>query len=174
MPVSAVGADVELSGRTLTILVLVALGLSALALVLSALSAGRRRRREPGDPLRLDDALSGIVGGQTKSIKRLEAAVRSLYATDQRQDVMIQGAVRHVGLLRYDAFEDVGGRLSFSCALLDDRGDGVVLTSINGRQDTRVYSKPVLGGRSSYNLSAEEEEAIRQALADPADALGAP
>jgi len=163
----------ELSGRTLTILVLAALALSALSLVLSALSAGRRRRREPGDPLRLDEALRGILDGQAKSIKRLEAAVRSLHATDQRQDALIQGAIRRVGLLRYDAFEDVGGRLSFSCAFLDDRGDGVVLTSINGRQDTRVYSKPVLGGRSSYNLSAEEEEAIRQALSEPADAVGA-
>lgn len=164
----------ELSEPILTILVLVALGLSMLALVLSALSVGRKRRREPGEPIRLDDALRGILEGHAKSLKRLEAAVRSLHATDQRQDVMIQGAVRHVGLLRYDAFEDVGGRLSFSCALLDDRGDGVVLTSINGRQDTRVYSKPVLGGHSSYNLSAEEEEAIRQALAQPADAVGAP
>jgi hypothetical protein len=51
--------------------------------------------------------------------------------------------VRNVGLVRYDAFEDVGGRLSFSCALLDDLGTGVVMTSINGRHDTRVYAKPV-------------------------------
>jgi hypothetical protein len=73
--------------------------------------------------------------------------------------------VRRVALLRYDAFEDVGGRLSFSCALLDDRGTGVVLTSINGRQETRVYAKPVEGSRSGYNLSAEEEETIRRAMA---------
>ena len=67
-------------------------------------------------------------------------------------------------MLRYDAFEDVGGRLSFSCALLDEHGTGVVLTSINGRQETRVYAKPVTAGQSTYNLSAEEEEAIRQAM----------
>jgi hypothetical protein len=69
--------------------------------------------------------------------------------------------------VRYDAFEDVGGRLSFSCALLDDHGSGVVVTSINGRQDTRVYAKPIAEGRSAYNLSVEEDEAIRQALAGP-------
>jgi hypothetical protein len=61
----------------------------------------------------------------------------------------------------------VGGRLSFSCALLDDEGTGVVLTSINGRQETRVYAKPVTAGTSSYNLSTEEQEAIRQALEAP-------
>ena len=51
--------------------------------------------------------------------------------------------------LRYDAFEDVGGRLSFSCALLDEHGTGVVLTSINGRQETRVYAKPVATATST-------------------------
>jgi hypothetical protein len=87
-----------------------------------------------------------------------------LAGTDRRQQFDIEGAVRNVGLVRYDAFEDVGGRLSFSCALLDDRGTGVVMTSINGRHDTRVYAKPVSKGHSPYSLSIEEEEAIRKAL----------
>jgi hypothetical protein len=78
-----------------------------------------------------------------------------------------------VALLRYDAFEDVGGRLSFSCAMLDDHGTGVVLTSINGRQETRVYAKPITDGGSTYNLSSEEEEAIRQAMAAPVQAVEA-
>ena len=50
------------------------------------------------------------------------------------------------------------------CAMLDDRGSGVVMTSINGRHDTRVYAKPVSEGHSPYSLSVEEEEAIKQAL----------
>jgi hypothetical protein len=78
-----------------------------------------------------------------------------------------------VALLRYDAFEDVGGRLSFSCAMLDEHGTGVVLTSINGRQETRVYAKPVAVGTSTYNLSAEEEEAIRQAMTEDHEAAEA-
>jgi hypothetical protein len=82
---------------------------------------------------------------------------------DKRQAEEIATTIRHVALLRYDAFEDVGGRLSFSCALLDDQGTGVVLTSINGRHETRVYAKPIEQGRSGYNLSAEEVETIRRA-----------
>ncbi len=152
------------SVETLSLLVLIALGLGAMALVFSALRAGRRRE-EPKGPIQLDDALRGILEGHAKQLSRLEAAVRSLHATDKEQQRLIEGAVRHIGLVRYDAFEDVGGRLSFSCALLDDAGNGVVLTSINGRQDARVYAKPVLGGKSSYHLSVEEDEAIRQALA---------
>ena len=90
--------------------------------------------------------------------------MRACTPRDKRQEVPIGATVRRVALLRYDAFEDVGGRLSFSCALLDDHGTGVVLTSINGRQETRVYAKPVTAGTSTYNLRNEEQEAIRQAL----------
>jgi hypothetical protein len=156
--------------ETLSLLVLIALGVGAFALLLSALSQGRRRS-EPQGPIQMDDVLRGVLDGQARQIRRLEAAVRSLVATDRRQEDLIEGAVRHVGLIRYDAFEDVGGRLSFSSAQLDDQGSGVVVTSINGRQDTRVYAKPVVDARSAYNLSTEEEEAIRQALARPQEAM---
>jgi hypothetical protein len=147
--------------ETLSRLVLVAIGLAALALALSAFASGRRRRNQ--EPVVVDEILHGILDDQSNRIARLEAAVRALAGTDRRQQIDIQGAVRNVGLVRYDAFEDVGGRLSFSCALLDDRGTGVVMTSINGRHDTRVYAKPVSEGHSPYSLSIEEEEAIRQA-----------
>ncbi len=155
-------------------MVLIALGVAVLALIFAALGAGNRRRpREPGGPIRLDDALRGVLDGQSRKIDRLEQAVRSLNKTDKRQQGLIEGSVQHVGLVRYDAFEDVGGRLSFSCAMLDEHGKGVVLTSINGRQETRVYAKPIAEGQSGYNLSSEEEEAIKQALASPAQAVDA-
>jgi hypothetical protein len=161
------------SDRTLTLLVLIALGLGVLAVVFAAVGGGRRLGREPGGPIRLDDALRGVLDGQARKIERLEQAVRTLNKTDKRQQRLIDGSVQNVALLRYDAFEDVGGRLSFSCAMLDVQGSGVVLTSINGRQETRVYAKPIAEGRSSYNLSSEEEEAIRQALAAPAETVEA-
>ena len=160
------------SAETLSMLVLIALGLGALTLIFMALSTGRRRKQAKA-PLQMDEVLRGVLQGQADKIARLESAVRSLVGTDRRQEGLIEGAVRHVGLVRYDAFEDVGGRLSFSCALLDDHGSGVVVTSINGRQDTRVYAKPIADGHSSYNLSVEEEEAIRQALGGPREAMSA-
>jgi hypothetical protein len=156
--------------ETLSLLAVIALGLGGLALLFSAMSQGRRRS-EPRGPIQMDDVLRGVLEGQARQIQRLEAAIRSLSATDRRQESMIEGAVGHVGLVRYDAFEDVGGRLSFSCALLDGLGNGVVVTSINGRQDTRVYAKPITEGRSQYNLSIEEEEAIRQAIETPREAV---
>lgn len=153
------------SSSTLTLLVLIAIGLSVLAVAFSIVGGGgARRTREPSGPLHLDEALRGVLEGHAAQIKRLEQAARALNARDQQQQIQIEGSVRRVGLLRYDAFEDVGGRLSFSCAMLDEHGTGVVLTSINGRQETRVYAKPVTEGASTYNLSAEEAEAIRQAM----------
>jgi hypothetical protein len=162
------------SDKTLTLLVLIALGVGLLGVLFAVFAAGgSRKHREPGGPIRLDDALRGVLDGQSKKIDRLEQAVRTLNKTDKQQQGLIEGGVRHVALLRYDAFEDVGGRLSFSCAMLDDHGTGVVLTSINGRQETRVYAKPITDAGSTYNLSSEEEEAIRQAMAAPVRAVEA-
>jgi Protein of unknown function (DUF4446) len=153
--------------KTLSLLAVIALGLAVLALFVAVASAARRRPRRPDGafPIKMDDALRGILEGQALALQRLEAAVRQLASEDARLGDRLTRAVQRVALIRYDAFEDVGGRLSFSCALLDERGDGVVVTSINGRQDTRVYAKPVTRGGSEHNLSEEEVEAIREALA---------
>ena len=163
MPASALIAAMELSRSTLTLVALVAIGLSIVAVFYAIANAGRAGGAV-GGRVRLDETLRGILQGQSQQIQRLERAIRALHGTDKKQQTQIEGSVRNVALLRYDAFEDVGGRLSFSCALLDDQGSGVVLKSINGRQETRVYAKPVAQGTSSHNLYLEEEEAIRRAL----------
>ncbi len=72
-------------------------------------------------------------------------------------------ALRHLAVVRYDAFGDMGGHLSWSLALLDDAGNGVVLTSIHGRTDARTYAKNVAAWSSQQQLSPEEEEAITHA-----------
>ena len=164
----------DFSTRTLSLIALVAIGLSLLALVFAiAGSGGRRRTKEPSGPIPMDDALRAVLEGHAAQIQRLEQAARVLNGTDKKQQVLIEGSVRHISLLRYDAFEDVGGRLSFSCAMLDDHGTGVVLTSINGRQETRVYAKPIAERSSTYNLSVEESEAIRQAMAPAGETVEA-
>ena len=72
-------------------------------------------------------------------------------------------AMRHLAVIRYDAFTDTGGQLSWSMALLDDSGSGVVLTSIQGRNESRTYAKNVSGWASDTQLSPEEEDAITNA-----------
>ena len=70
-------------------------------------------------------------------------------------------ALSHVGLVRFDAFDDAGGAQSFALALIDDDGDGVVLTSLHSRQTTRLYIKGVRRGVAESPLSGEEVRAMR-------------
>lgn len=72
-------------------------------------------------------------------------------------------ALRHVAVVRYDAFSDTGGQLSWSMTLLDDTGSGVVVTAIQGRAESRTYAKHVTGWRSDTQLSPEEEDAVSRA-----------
>jgi hypothetical protein len=81
-------------------------------------------------------------------------------------------ALRHVAVVRYDAFGDMGGRLSFTAALLDDSGDGLVITSIHGRSEARTYAKGVKAGVSEQSLSPEEQQAIELAMRGPARVTG--
>ena len=153
------------SNGTLSLMVLVSLVLTSLLTLVLAPAALRerrlrRRRRDRGADRRFDTVL--LEHG--RSIQRLEAAVRQLALGQKQLGELAGEAVRHVAVVRFDAFEDMGGRLSFSAAILDGRGDGMVISSINGRQDTRVYAKAVSNGISAHNLSDEEHQAIRLAL----------
>ena len=77
----------------------------------------------------------------------------------------LQMAVRHIGVVRYDAFGDMGGRMSFSAALVDDHGNGFVLTSVHARSESRSYIKQLRGGMAEVNLSPEESAAVADAVA---------
>ena len=118
---------------------LVALGAAALAVVaLRRLNASRRGSGA--------DALPEDVFGLRQEVAALRAETRD--------------ALRHLAVVRYDAFGDMGGHLSWSLALLDDGGNGVVLTSIHGRSEARTYAKSISGWTCEQQLSPEEDEAI--------------
>jgi len=75
----------------------------------------------------------------------------------------IAQALRHVAVVRYDAFGDMGGRLSFSAAVIDDGGDGLVFSSIHARGESRTYAKGIVGGGSDATLTPEEQQALAAA-----------
>jgi hypothetical protein len=113
--------------------------------------------------------LAGVIG----VVVGIAARRRADRAVRECAD-LIQGAVgshgtvdpralRHIAIVRYDALNEMSGQLSFSLALLDAAGDGVVLSSINGRAETRTYAKPVLAGKGSQELSPEETQAVESA-----------
>ncbi len=104
--------------------------------------------------------LESVVADNKKFNVRSEKVERGL---DEIAAVMKKG-FQKLGIVRYNPFHDTGGDMSFSIALLDLEDNGLVLTSIHGRQADRVYAKPIVKGKSSHNLSAEEIEAINKAL----------
>jgi hypothetical protein len=81
-------------------------------------------------------------------------------------------SLQHIGLVRFNPFEDTGSDQSFAIALLDGERDGIVISSLHGRANTRVFAKPVQGGSSPHALSAEEEQAIRIAVSGTGQAAG--
>ncbi len=122
------------------LLAIVAL-VAVLALVLAVLALrAQRSRTTVGAPL--PDDVAGLR--EVVELLRADSAL----------------ALLRPRLVRYDAFGDMGGRLSWSLALLDARGDGVVLTSIAGRTEARSYAKDVRGWTGEQQLSEEEAEAV--------------
>lgn len=148
----------SLSDGIAGLIAIVSMVIAVLALVLT-LSMGRRlsrmrrlvRARPRPDPL--DPA--GVSSDWD--------AVSVAYELAELREA-VDRSVQRVGMVRFDAFQDMGGQLSFAAALLDGEGSGMVLSSINGRSETRIYAKPIERGSSRYNLSDEEQEAIRRAL----------
>jgi hypothetical protein len=149
-------------------LVLAALVVGVLAVVLAALALlTLRALRRDLTLLSADgDAPSFVeaVARKTEEVRALRIEVDDLAALLARTRTELADALRHVSVVRYDAFGDMGGRLSFSAAMLDDGGDGLVLTAIHGRSETRSYIKGVKSGASEASLSPEELQAISYAL----------
>jgi hypothetical protein len=120
-----------------------------------------------------DVAYAGAAAGVLGIAVAAYAIRRAVKAVRQCRD-LIDGAVgsrgtvdpralRELAIVRYDALNEMSGHLSFSIALLNAVGDGVVVTSINGRGSTRTYAKPVVDGKGEQELSPEEAKAVYEA-----------
>ena len=162
-------------------IVALAAGGLALIAVIAALALARSLRR-----LRADQ--KAILGGSSPQdlvthAAELDRGFSSLndYVTDvvagldarlAAAEGRLDGAVAFYGLVRYDAYNEMSGRQSTSIALLDSRGSGIVISSIHHRDQARLYAKQVAAGRAELELSPEEEEAMRAALAGEAPDVG--
>jgi uncharacterized protein DUF4446 len=95
--------------------------------------------------------------------QQIEDSVGRLEGRDAELDRRLQGAITQCGVVRYDAMGEMTGRQSSSIALLDSHETGVVLSSILHRESARLYAKPITEGRSDFDLSPEESEALEAA-----------
>ena len=98
-------------------------------------------------------------------VERVEKQNGEINSVIKGLDKDLKKCIQTIGIVRYNAFKDVGSDLSFTLALLDENDDGVVLNGIYSREMSNIYAKPVEKGKSSYTLSEEEQEAIKKAVA---------
>jgi hypothetical protein len=99
-----------------------------------------------------------------EEVRQAVDKVNRLEGECRRLDTITAASIQYVGVVRFNAFEDTGSDLSFALALLDGKKNGVVLSSIYGRNESRVYAKPVVKGESTYYLTDEEKGALDKAV----------
>jgi Protein of unknown function (DUF4446) len=157
---------------TVGIVALAAAGCAVIALLFAFVLAIRLRRVRAAQLAVLGDGPARDLAEYASDLQRQLAALRkhtdqvtaNLDARVGGLELGLQGAITHAAVIRYDAYNEMSGMQSSSVALLDDRRNGVVLSSILHREQARLYAKPVVGGRSDFALSPEEHAAVQQAL----------
>jgi Protein of unknown function (DUF4446) len=146
-----------------------------IALVGCALLWGSLRRARAAQRVLLPDGASaGLVDRQAslqRAQTRLEEGLADLESRVERQgevtEASLRTSLRFQGMVRYDAYRDMGGQQSWSIALLDGNQSGAVVTSLHARDHARVYLKEMVEGTPSQRLSPEEERAVALALGRP-------
>ena len=115
-----------------------------------------RFMKKIGNGNNLDEMLKRYLE-EVESIKQDNSEIKAYYT---RLDYDISTSIQKVGLVRYNAFQNVGSDLSFAMALLDRENNGLVLNGIYGSESSNIYAKPIKNRESTYQLSDEEKEAI--------------
>ena len=141
-------------------LILVALVLT-IAMIVQSLRLRRLSKR-------LESLTRGASGENLEQTlnAHLDALNNSMAQMERQEKILSQLqaqlplCVQQVKLTRFDAFEDVGGEQSFAVAMLDAKGDGLILSSAYSRQDVRVYAKTIKDGKPSHSLSREEAQVV--------------
>ena len=112
--------------------------------------------KQLGNGSNLDEMLRKYLQ-DVKEIKRDNSEIKAYYT---KLDNDISSCIQKVGIVRYNAFKDVGSDLSFAIALLDRNDNGVVLNGLYGSESSNIYAKPIKDGLSTYQLSEEEKYAL--------------
>lgn len=108
--------------------------------------------------------LEEMLQNYIKKVETVEARNEEIISYCKIIDYNIKRCSQKIGIVRYNAFKDVGSDLSFALAILDDYNNGVVLNGIYARDSSNIYAKPIENGTSKYILSEEEKEAVNRAI----------
>jgi hypothetical protein len=135
-------------------------------------SALRRYEALLGSGATDGSSLGELLEGQAVRVTEMSARLSEVNRSQSLLEERTRTSLRHIGMIRFNPFEDTGSDQSFAIALLDDARDGIVLSSLHGRANTRLFAKPVENGVSRHTLSDEESQAIRIAVEGTSGATG--
>lgn len=133
------------------------------ALVYRRLEAVKKDQKVILGPKGVSGDIVAYVGGLSVRIDRLRDSLETLSVDMRDHEVRIDGCLSRVGVVRFDAYQDLGGRQSTAIGLLNAKDDGLVITTMVSRDFARTYIKVIKGGVSDVRLAPEEEEALQQA-----------
>lgn len=139
---------------------------AAVVILLGLLCATRKRLSHMQEKYDFFTQSSGDINIDqvlTKTLQELETTKKELQQLQEQHGKLreqVKGCIQKVKIERYDAFDAMGGEMSYSILLADEKDDGVILTSIYGREDNRCYAKDIKGGKSSYVLAEEEKKLL--------------
>lgn len=143
------------------------IGLVLILLITSLVNAIRfkKARKNYLELTRGEDGVSleDIIRSLSKELNSVSVSTSLLERDYKKLKKNVNLSIKHMGIIRYNAFDDLGSEQSFSIALLNSEGDGFILTSIYGRDHTSSYLKPIIKGEAQYKLSYEEERALARA-----------
>lgn len=105
-----------------------------------------------------------VLQNLNRQTKKQELDIKELYRLSEDISRLSAKSITHFGMIRYNPYQNTGGDLSFSLALLNTHRNGIIISGLHGREGTRIFSKPLESGQSKYQLSKEEKKAIEVAL----------
>ena len=118
--------------------------------------------KKVGNGKNIDETLKSYM----EDVQKVDKLNKEILNYCENLDKTVDNCIQKIGLVRYNAFKDVGSNLSFALAILNNKNDGVVLNGIYSRDMSNIYAKPIVNGTSEYALSDEEKEAMKKAISE--------
>lgn len=148
----------------------IVIGLTALVLILlvllivNSVKINKMKKRLDKFMSKEDVNLEELLVQYTKKLNNLLEHDKEMQGSIEHMEKAVKNCVQKVGVVRYQAIQNMGADLSYTVALMDESNNGVVFNGIYGRDGCYTYAKPIEDGKSKYNLSEEEEQAIQKAI----------
>ena len=159
---------VKLDAQTATIVGLIGVVVGVIGVVIGTIALAKLSRLHRSySLLEVAEGRETYIDVLARTLERINEVQDEMLAQEYSINQLKSGlrdSLNHIAVVRYDALDNLSGRYSFSAAIVDDYGDGLIVTTIHGRSDTRSYLKEITAGKSDIDLSPEESEAISTAL----------